>query len=41
MAVEDSDDELMNISVLTIGEVCKGITVHTEGAPPRLAASVA
>ena len=28
--LEDTDDELMHISVITIGEVCKGITVHPE-----------
>ncbi len=28
--LEDTDDELMHISVITIGEVCKGITVHQE-----------
>jgi hypothetical protein len=28
--LEAADDELMHISVITIGEVCKGITVHPE-----------
>ena len=28
--LEDTDDDLMHISVITIGEVCKGITVHPE-----------
>ncbi len=28
--LEDTDDDLMHISVITIGEVCKGITVHRE-----------
>ena len=28
--LEDTDDNLMHISVITIGEVCKGITVHQE-----------
>ena len=28
--LEDNDDDLMYISVITIGEVCKGITVHPE-----------
>jgi predicted nucleic acid-binding protein len=28
--LEETDDELMHISVITIGEVCKGITVHPE-----------
>lgn len=26
--LEDTDDDLMHISVITIGEICKGITVH-------------
>ena len=28
--LEETDDELMYLSVITIGEVCKGITVHRE-----------
>jgi predicted nucleic acid-binding protein len=28
--LEDTDDELMYLSVITIGEVCKGFTVHPE-----------
>jgi predicted nucleic acid-binding protein len=28
--LEDTDDDLMDISVITVGEVCKGITVHQE-----------
>jgi predicted nucleic acid-binding protein len=28
--LEDTDDDLMYLSVITIGEVCKGITVHPE-----------
>ena len=28
--LEDTDDDLMHLSVITIGEVCKGITVHPE-----------
>ena len=28
--LEDTDDDLMHISVVTIAEVCKGITVHPE-----------
>ncbi len=28
--LEDTDDDLMHISVITIGEICKGITVHRE-----------
>jgi predicted nucleic acid-binding protein len=28
--LEDTDDDLMYLSVVTIGEVCKGITVHPE-----------
>ena len=28
--LEDTDDDLMHISVITVGEVCKGITVHPE-----------
>lgn len=28
--IEDTDDDLMHISVMTIGELCKGITVHRE-----------
>jgi len=28
--LEDTDDELMYFSVVSIGEVCKGLTVHPE-----------
>jgi predicted nucleic acid-binding protein len=28
--LEDTEDELMYLSVITIGEVCKGFTVHPE-----------
>jgi predicted nucleic acid-binding protein len=28
--MEDTDDDLMHLSVITIGDVCKGITVHLE-----------
>jgi predicted nucleic acid-binding protein len=28
--LEDTDDELMYVSVISIGEVCKGFTVHPE-----------
>ena len=28
--LEDTDDELMYFSVISIGEVCKGFTVHPE-----------
>jgi predicted nucleic acid-binding protein len=28
--LDDTDDDLMYLSVITIGEVCKGITVHPE-----------
>jgi predicted nucleic acid-binding protein len=28
--LEETDDDLMYLSVITIGEVCKGITVHPE-----------
>jgi toxin FitB len=28
--LENTDDDLMHISVITIAEVCKGITVHPE-----------
>jgi predicted nucleic acid-binding protein len=28
--LEDTDDNLMHVSVITIGEVCKGIAVHPE-----------
>jgi predicted nucleic acid-binding protein len=28
--LEDTDDELMYLSVISIGEVCKGFTVHPE-----------
>jgi predicted nucleic acid-binding protein len=28
--LEDTDDELMYLSIVSIGEVCKGFTVHPE-----------
>ena len=28
--LEDTEDDLMYLSVITVGEVCKGITVHPE-----------
>jgi predicted nucleic acid-binding protein len=28
--LEDTDDELMYFSVISIGEICKGFTVHAE-----------
>ncbi len=28
--LDETDDDLMYLSVITIGEVCKGITIHPE-----------
>lgn len=36
--IEDTDDDLMHISVITIGEVCKRYHGSSRGAPPRVAA---